>query len=201
MSIIPYDLLTQTMDKRVVKTKRVVFRALLSLLQDQSVTDVTVTDVCRLAMINRKTFYSHYESPIQAFLDMESLIIQGYIAQLKTSGVILAPDFQASLFIRRTHALIQDNPDDFRILYPYFRSGTFIRDFGIALGKEIAAYTTVNPRIRDVENFIFSYVFSITGLLVSYFDWIDSDYPVDLEHLENTADHAFSVPLKTSLQI
>ncbi len=200
MPIIDYDLMMRTEDKRVVKTKKAIFRALLSLLPSAPITDITITDICREAMINRKTFYCHYKSAFLAFVDMESLIIQGIISELKGRQIIFCPDFQAFRFIRCTHDLIQEAPEDFRTLYPYFRNGAFIRNFGIALGKEVSRYVLSNPEGKDVENFIFSYVFSITGLLVSYFDWIDSEFPVSLEHLEATADRAFSLPLQNSLQ-
>lgn len=200
LPIIDYDLMMRTEDKRVVKTKKAIFRALLSLLSSTPITDITITDICRTAMINRKTFYCHYNTVFLAFLDMENLIIQGIIAELKKRQIIFSSDFQASRFIRCTHDLIQDAPEDFRTLYPYFRNGAFIRNFGIALGKEVSWYVRSKPEGKDVENFIFSYVFSITGLLVSYFDWIDSEYPVPLEHLEATVDKAFSLPLQNSLK-
>jgi AcrR family transcriptional regulator len=90
MSIINFNLLSQTVDMRIVKTKKSIFRALLVLLQNNPITEITITDVCRLAMINRKTFYSHYESPFDAFLDMEGMIIRGYISELKSRHVIFA---------------------------------------------------------------------------------------------------------------
>lgn len=201
MSIINFNLLSQTVDMRIVKTKKSIFRALLVLLQNNPITEITITDVCRLAMINRKTFYSHYESPFDAFLDMEGMIIRGYISELKSRHVIFASSFQASQFIYVTHALIQDELDDFHILYPYFRNGAFIRNFGITLGKEVSNYFSNNPAVKNIHNYIFSYVFSLTGLLVSYFDWIDSEYPVSLEQLANTVDKAFSLPLQNSLQL
>ena len=200
MSIINYENLAQTLDTRVVKTKRSIFIALVSLLQTQRLEEITITDICKKALINRKTFYCHYDSVQSSFTDMESLIIAGYINELKHKNIILMPDFSASTFIQFTHDLIQKYKQDFKTLYPYFRKGTFVRELGTALGKEVAKYVMDNPSIHDESVFIFSFVFSLTGLLVSYFDWIDSEQPVPLTHLKQTAETVFSIPLRDILR-
>lgn len=47
-------------DARVRYTKKVIHDTLLSLLREKSVKQITVTELCRLAEINRATFYKHY---------------------------------------------------------------------------------------------------------------------------------------------
>lgn len=47
-------------DLRIIKTKDAIHRALITLLEDQTLQDVTITELCRTANINRGTFYLHY---------------------------------------------------------------------------------------------------------------------------------------------
>lgn len=47
-------------DRRIRYTKRVIKEAFLELLKKNSFTKITVTELCRLAEINRGTFYLHY---------------------------------------------------------------------------------------------------------------------------------------------
>lgn len=47
-------------DARVRYTRKVIRDAFFSLLQEKSVKQITVTELCRLAEINRATFYKHY---------------------------------------------------------------------------------------------------------------------------------------------
>lgn len=47
-------------DRRVRYTKQVIKEAFLDLLKKNSFTKITVTELCRLAEINRGTFYLHY---------------------------------------------------------------------------------------------------------------------------------------------
>ena len=55
-------------DRRTMYTRMVIKDALLSLLKDRDYADITVTDICRRAEINRGTFYLHY-SNISQVLD------------------------------------------------------------------------------------------------------------------------------------
>ncbi|MDN7240837.1 TetR/AcrR family transcriptional regulator [Planococcus sp. N028] len=47
-------------DLRVVKTKEALQEALLTLLNQKTLISISVTEICKLAKINRGTFYSHY---------------------------------------------------------------------------------------------------------------------------------------------
>lgn len=48
-------------DLRVVKTENGIRGAFISLLGERPFEKITVTDILRRALINRKTFYAHYE--------------------------------------------------------------------------------------------------------------------------------------------
>jgi AcrR family transcriptional regulator len=47
-------------DLRVTKTKQALEEALLALLQEKPLKSISITEICRLANINRGTFYLHY---------------------------------------------------------------------------------------------------------------------------------------------
>jgi len=51
---------TRKTDRRTRYTRQVIRDALLELMQQKSFSRVTVTELCRLAEINRGTFYLHY---------------------------------------------------------------------------------------------------------------------------------------------
>lgn len=48
------------MDRRVKYTQSVIRSTLLELLQDKNINQVTVSEVCKIADINRATFYRYY---------------------------------------------------------------------------------------------------------------------------------------------
>lgn len=47
-------------DLRVVKTERVLYESLLALLKEKTIEEITISDLCHKAFINRSTFYAHY---------------------------------------------------------------------------------------------------------------------------------------------
>lgn len=47
-------------DARVRYTQKVIHDAFLSLLREKNIRQITVTELCQLAEINRATFYKHY---------------------------------------------------------------------------------------------------------------------------------------------
>ena len=48
-------------DRRTKYTKSVIRQALFDLLKEKPLNKITVTDICKMADINRSTFYSYYE--------------------------------------------------------------------------------------------------------------------------------------------
>ncbi len=49
-------------DPRVKRTQKLLWEALRTLLEERSFEQISVTDICEEAMINRTTFYKHFES-------------------------------------------------------------------------------------------------------------------------------------------
>ena len=47
-------------DLRVIKTKRNLYEGLLSLMKDKPFEDIKVSDICQTSLINRSTFYDHF---------------------------------------------------------------------------------------------------------------------------------------------
>jgi len=58
---------SEKIDRRIQYTKTILRQSLLDLMKEKPIGKITVTDICKLADINRNTFYSHYASP-QALL-------------------------------------------------------------------------------------------------------------------------------------
>lgn len=49
-------------DPRVKRTQKLLWEALRTLLEERSFEQISVTEICEEAMINRTTFYKHFES-------------------------------------------------------------------------------------------------------------------------------------------
>lgn len=66
-------------DRRILKTKRAIYEALVELMQKKKLNSITVTELAAAANINRKTFYTYY-STVNDVLDE---VINELISSLK----------------------------------------------------------------------------------------------------------------------
>ena len=55
------------MDRRVARTKRNIYEAFFTLVQKKAINEITVTELAKAADIDRKTFYTHYQTVQDVF--------------------------------------------------------------------------------------------------------------------------------------
>ncbi|MCI1985899.1 MAG: TetR/AcrR family transcriptional regulator [Lactobacillus sp.] len=58
-------------NRRVQYTREQLRNALIVLLQEQPLAQITVTAICQAADVNRGTFYAHYDNPAALFASIE----------------------------------------------------------------------------------------------------------------------------------
>ena len=64
----------KNIDARVRYTRMIIEQCFLELLKEKPVSKITVTELCDRAMINRATFYKHYESVPQLLEKLEEAL-------------------------------------------------------------------------------------------------------------------------------
>ena len=62
-------------DKRVLKTKKAIKAAHLSIMEEKDISDITISELTRKAGINRRTFYTHYRSISDIIDEIESDLV------------------------------------------------------------------------------------------------------------------------------
>ncbi|WP_455718400.1 TetR/AcrR family transcriptional regulator, partial [Anaerosporobacter sp.] len=58
-------------NRRILYTKKVIKESLIELLQEKEIHQITVTDICNKADINRGTFYTHYKDAYDLLQSLE----------------------------------------------------------------------------------------------------------------------------------
>lgn len=56
-------------DLRIIKTQKNIYNALTNLLKKKSFESIKVSDICTEALINRSTFYDHYNDKYELLID------------------------------------------------------------------------------------------------------------------------------------
>lgn len=62
------------MDRRVARTKKNIYYAFFQLVQTKAIDEITVSELARTADIDRKTFYLHYQTVQDVFLEFKQMI-------------------------------------------------------------------------------------------------------------------------------
>ncbi len=70
-------------DARVRYTKQTLKNALLSLLENKTIKQITVKEVCEIAELNRATFYTHYADCYDLLEQIENELLSDYTESLK----------------------------------------------------------------------------------------------------------------------
>lgn len=83
-----------TTDRRVRYTKMVLRESILDLLKDKTINQISITELCKIADINRNTFYKHYNTPYDLIHEMEDEIFNKLMDSIKdienVNDIILA---------------------------------------------------------------------------------------------------------------
>lgn len=168
-------------DLRVVKTKRAIQTAVMELLSQKELPRVTISEVCAIAGINRKTFYRHYRAVDDVIAELESEILSQFSESVK-SGI-----FDLGAVIREISAVISRRREYFTRLLKHnpdlFANGKIkailCRMVAVAL-KNVGA-------LEDEATVTAAAEFSVSGVLALYFAWFDGGCEGDLEFLTDVA--------------
>jgi len=61
--------MTKKKDLRVIKTENLLYTTLMELLKEKSFEEIKVSDICNKALINRSTFYAHYNDKYELLME------------------------------------------------------------------------------------------------------------------------------------
>ncbi len=61
--------LKEKTDLRIIKTKKLLYNSLMKLIKDKPFEEIKVADICNDALVNRSTFYAHYNDKYELLVD------------------------------------------------------------------------------------------------------------------------------------
>lgn len=70
-------------DIRITKTKKYLYEGLLTLMKDKTFEEIKVSDICTIALINRSTFYDHFNDKFELLDSLINDLEKGLIEKLK----------------------------------------------------------------------------------------------------------------------
>lgn len=159
-------------DRRTKYTKTVIRQALFDMLQEKPINKITVTDICKLADINRSTFYSYYEDVYALLTSIQNELFENVVFTLTT-------DNWFSDLLR----LVDQNKDLCKALIGPHGDSSFIRqliylgyDSSMKMWKEM--YPNAPAVLLD-----YSYAYMSSGVIGILENWVCSEYKQTIEEV------------------
>ena len=171
-------------DLRVIKTKRLIKNALIELMAEKELSSITITELSAKALINRKTFYRHYDDIAQVVAEIENEILSEFAAALRSAnkscldvGVIVS-DISELLMRRREYfaKMTKLNPE----LFSKGRIKAILR-------RAVEVALRNSGAITDRETLEAVSQFAVSGVLALYADWFDNGCRGNPDHITDTA--------------
>lgn len=170
-------------DRRVKRTKKALYDALLILLKDKSINEITVTELTTLADVNRATFYFYYTDLIDMLQQIQNEAFESFKEVIQKATISVSTIEGFTEYAERLLAYCKENESLVRFiinndinnqLYTYIRQ---LMLTNIPNTKEI--FGENNP-----AKFISNYV--INAMIGVCIDWMDDGMkipPRDLAEL------------------
>ena len=175
-------------DLRVIRTKKMIITAFLSLVQEKGYEAVTIQNIADEAMINRATFYAHFKDKP----DLYDYIMD--FAVSKMSLILNADKLNNSKFIqiktieltlKKVFMMIKENQESFIILTEGSSSEIFRQKISDVLTSQYdETFSKLKITENDIEvpiSFIVEYMTSIFIGTVHW--WITTDSDFSPEHM------------------
>ena len=81
------------MDLRIIKTKKSIREAFLELRKKYSIDEIKVTMLCEKAIVNKTTFYNHYQDIYELSEELEEECLQNFFQNFQDIDLLLTnPD-------------------------------------------------------------------------------------------------------------
>ena len=171
--------MNNSQDRRVLKTRRAIREALLTLLQDHALEEISVVSLAETAMINRKTFYAHYsrvEDVARDLMNDFALQVTAYLEQEKSQNKEITPATFAKLLADG----YTQYPDLFRAVFTAPNYGFLSLRIQHIIRREIMRNLNI-PRRSPRHSHMIS--FFVSGLFGAYRDWIQYGQKIPLDEL------------------
>ena len=65
----------EKVDKRIRRTKKILTEALIDILKEKNVEDITVSELAKRADVTRTTFYQYYRDPVDMLEQLQLSLI------------------------------------------------------------------------------------------------------------------------------
>ncbi len=171
--------------RSAIRSKRLIREAYVELMQEKEADKISVSDIVRLADLNRGTFYAHYTNPNDVKDEIADEIFQ------KINEILLDFNFTNFLmdptpFLEKLEMIISDNMKFYREIMCYTLSIDFIGKVKKSLIERISTDASVPPNVKKDPQFLIVLDLFAGGIISLYADFVQGKVTIDIQQITKT---------------
>ena len=173
-------------DLRIIKSKKAIKDAFLQLIKEKSYGNITITDIANKAMINRKTFYMHYETKENLYNEITDELLEEITPPIVYEGIHSLKGKEQRAAVTHLLLKIKENKDVFEILINDNTNQEFIEKLKKKLINELFFRSRIDLTDKDTL-FTFDLLseayFSLFKVIIQWWantEGISTDYVIDM---------------------
>lgn len=157
-------------DVRIIKSKESLMASLVKLLSEKNLDELTISEICEEASVNRNTFYSHYTGVRELFDEMKGKYMESFLSTFKYSS-------SSENAIQKSFVELLDKMRSFgdltKVVLSQTNSFVFLKTLLLLCIPSLNTITPKNDLVsgEELSAFILG---GIENLIVT---WVDKDFP------------------------
>ena len=170
----------QKENRRVRMTRRLLKDALLELLEEQDLSNISVTAICEAADVHRSTFYKYYTEPSDVLREIE----EDYLNRIPCPSAVPDQQGRERLLLSTTAFFdyVKENEKAFRVLF----GKTGDSGFAARLVDLLCARYIVGVEEPDEMRARFIRLYIASGSVGLMRTWIETGFPVSSREIAET---------------
>ena len=84
-------------DLRIVKTKKALYDALTNMMKEKTFEEIKVSDICNKALVNRTTFYAHFEDKYSVLSSLLDNLKKSFTSELEKNKYSTSKEYYIEL--------------------------------------------------------------------------------------------------------
>jgi AcrR family transcriptional regulator len=185
-------------DRRIKKSKDSIRRALLELMADKKMSEITISELADAANITRKTFYQHY-SIVNDVLDDIEKDIHDRMDVLLSKFNFGHDSFKPYQFFLSANKALEDDIDFYSTMIETGVYTFFIHEIKNRL-KEPIIEMAKSRGYKDNDKLQYAAEYTSSGIIAVYLHWFESGKKISLKELAEMAEEFIIKGMKNILK-
>lgn len=169
------------LDRRSKYSQQMIRMAILQLLDEKELSAITVTDICKIADINRGTFYKYYQNVEDLFFQIEKSFTDTLHTLFKETE---AQDFDMSRFLLNTLHIISENKDLVHVIQKGNTTSRMVQNiFTVIRPFSFQIIQNSYPESSECEKeYLLEY--RLGGVINMIVKWLNDDMVIPIEQMQ-----------------